>query len=242
MGARLSFSDTVVSLTISPMKTECLKEVTEIDTLVSKTKPFGPEKRYLPLGKEEKAPISPTCLSSRSLILCLRLVSHRLSFTRKTFQHLCNARPPKKMKKRWVHCCFSIYRKREMNQKWDGKIQIFKYSEKNGWKKGCFHCSHGPEDFLMNSWTQPHGQLTHMIWGISVYSPPSCFDVSYLLQQVNATAAVPSCPSLTSILILSMLILQSNSHSTVSTSHHFTRIHALLATLGLHVFIPVTIS
>lgn len=67
----MSFSDTVVSFTIRPMKTKCLKEMTEIDTFVSKTKPLGPEKRYLPLGKEEKAPISPTCLSSRSLVLCL---------------------------------------------------------------------------------------------------------------------------------------------------------------------------
>lgn len=148
----MSLADTVVSLTIRPMKTKCLKEVTEIDVFVSKTKPFSLEKRYLPLGKEEKTPISPTCLSSRSLVLCLRLVSHRLSFTRKTFQHLYNAGPPKKMK-RWMHCCFSIYRKREMNQKGDGKIKIFKYSGRNGWKKGCFHCSHGPGDFLVNSLT-----------------------------------------------------------------------------------------
>lgn len=70
-GAKLSFSDTVVSLTISPMKTVSLKEMTEIDTFVSKTQPFGSEKRYLPLGKEEKAPLSRISLSSRSLILCL---------------------------------------------------------------------------------------------------------------------------------------------------------------------------
>lgn len=145
--------------------------MTEIDTLVSKTKPFGPEKRYLPLGKEEKAPISPTCLSSRSLILCLLLVSHRLSFTRKTFQHLCNARPPKKMKRGWMHCCFSIYRKREMNQKWDGKIQIFKYSGRNGWKKGCFHCSHGPETFSWIAWRNAMGRHSYD-WGCLCTNPP----------------------------------------------------------------------
>lgn len=70
-GARLSFSDTVVSLTISPMKTVSLKEMTQIDIFVSKTQPFGPQKRYLPLGKDEKAPLSPICLRARSLILCL---------------------------------------------------------------------------------------------------------------------------------------------------------------------------
>lgn len=70
------------------------------------------------------------------------------------------------------------------------------------------------------------------------------FDVSYLLQQVTATAVVPSCPSmfLTSILFLSMLILQRNSHTTLSTSDHLTCIHALLSTLGLHIFSSVTIT
>lgn len=48
--------------------------MTEIDTFVSKTEPFGPQKRYLSLGKDEKAPISLVCLGSRPHILCLRLV------------------------------------------------------------------------------------------------------------------------------------------------------------------------
>lgn len=57
-----------------PTKTASLREMTEIDTFVSKTEPFGLEKRYLSLGKDVKAPISPVCLALRPHILCLWLV------------------------------------------------------------------------------------------------------------------------------------------------------------------------
>lgn len=76
---------------------------------------------------------------------------------------------------------------------------------------------------------------------ISVYKPPSSFDVSYLLQQVTSTAVVPSCPRvfLTSIFLCSSSTV---AHILLLAVLIISLIPALLSSLVLHILIPVTIS
>lgn len=61
------------------------------------------------------------------------------------------------MKRRWVRCSFSIYRKREMNQNRDGKIKVFKYFGRDG-KRAAFIVHRVQETFSREAWRNPLGK------------------------------------------------------------------------------------
>ena len=139
----------------------------------------------------------------------------------------------------------SLFIGRERRTKNDmGKFKSLNTLGEMDGKRAAFIVHRVQETFSRTAWRNPVGNLLMWSGGFLCTNTPLVSGVSYLLEQITATAVVPSCLSvlLPSFLVLSMLILWWNSHADISTSDHFTCIHAILSTFSLHIFIPVTIS
>lgn len=246
MGAKLSFSDTVVSLTINPMKTTCLKEVTEIDRLFPKQNLLVQRKDTCLLGKRRRLPsrLLVWAQGLMSFVFDLFPIAYRLL---EKHSSMCAMLDHQKRWRRDGCTAASLFIGEERRTKNDmGKFKSLNTLGEMDGKRAAFIVHRVQDTFSRTAWHNPLGNS--LVWpgGFLCTNSPLVSGVSYLLQCITATAVVPSCLRvlLPSFLVLSMLILWCNSHTDISTSDHFSCIHAILSTIGMHIHTlhPVTIS